>query len=118
MAKHNTVMSILDRKHGVDTAVIVIDPYYIHDAAKDWGVVGKFITTHVASTDWATLWDWTPEGRVRAGENGSPFQTASGKWSTDRELLEGMSFGRHGIFKPGEWLTDLRTDGYIVIEVI
>ena len=126
--KHNTVMSILDSRHGVDRAVVVIDPALIGEPYEGC-VVGKWIETHVGQTDWATLWDWTEEGRARSDAVMTAmggvtvmarptYQTASGRYSTKEELLEGMTFGRHGAFKPGEWLTALRDDGYLVIEVI
>lgn len=114
MTKHNTVMSILDYKHGADRAVAIVDPAAIK--GDDDGVVGKWIQTHVGQQDWATLWEWTAEGEERKHFAG--YQTVHGRYCSDRELLEGMTFGRHGKFKPGEWLTDLRADGYIVIEVV
>ena len=112
MAKHNTVMSILDRDHGVDTAVIIIDP-------SDGSTAGKFIVTHVGQTDWWTLWDYTEAGQRMEGFGtiNLTYQTQSGKWCSKYEMVEGMTFAGR-TFKSGEWLDVLGEDGYQVIEVI
>lgn len=114
MAKHNTVMSILDRNHGVDRAVIIIDP-------SDGSTAGKFIVTHIGSTDWWTLWDWTTTKQpIDLGHGTLPpiyYQTQHGRWCSKHEMVEGMTFAGR-TFKPGEWLDVLGEDGFQVIEVI